>query len=725
MKRLSVSALAIALGALAPAAFAQSTHSAVSPAVTARIDQLLSQLTDDEKLSLVHGGMPAFMKNRPSDVAISAGFVEGVARLGVPPLRESDASLGVANAGRKDDDATALPSGLLLASTFDPDVAYAGGSMIGKEARQKGFNVMLNGGVNLVREPRNGRNFEYLGEDPLLAGLLGGEAIRGIQTNAVVSTVKHFALNAQEYGRHILNAVIDPAALRESDLLAFEIAIEKGRPASVMCAYNKVNTVYACENKPLLVDVLKRDWRWPGFVMSDWGAVHTATASMAGLDQESGEQLDKQVYFGAPLKAAIAAGQIPHAQLDDMVRRILTGMAETGLLEPQAQPAPLDTAADAPVAQREAEAGIVLLKNEGDLLPLARTARRIAVIGGKADIGVMSGGGSSQVIPKGSHIFPLPSYGPPWGAGIVYHPSSPLAALKAEFPEAQISYDPGTDPSAATAVARDADLVVVFATQWTAEGVDFPLTLPDNQDQVIAAVTAANPKTVVVLETGGPVLMPWLAQAPAVVEAWYPGQKGGEAVARVLAGEVDVAGRLPVSFPQSLDQLPRPKLDGEGIRETLDLTGGVPFDVTYREGADVGYRWYEKQGLKPLFPFGWGLSYTNFSHDRLEARGGRTLTVRFRIANTGRREGTDVAQVYAAAPGQTRRLIGWGRVSLRPGQSRTMTVVADQRLLARFDAAASRWRVPGGRYQVTLSRFAGDPEARTVAAEIEAATLEP
>jgi beta-glucosidase len=735
MKRLSlgvfsravllVGVMVAAFGAVA--APAEAANLGVSPAVAVWVDQLLSQMTDDEKLTLVHGGMPAFMKNRPSDVAISAGYVEGVARLGIPPLRESDASLGVANAGRRNDDAVALPSGLLLASTFDPEIAFAGGAMIGKEARQKGFNVMLDGGVNLVREPRNGRNFEYLGEDPLLAGLLGGAAIRGIQTNAVASTVKHYALNAQEDGRHLLNSVINPAALRESDLLAFEIAIETGRPASVMCAYNKVNSVYACENKPLLADVLKHDWGWPGFVMSDWGAVHSATASMAGLDQESGEQLDREVYFGAPLKAAIAEGQIPHAQLDDMVRRILTGMAETGLLDPLPAPAPLDTAADAPVAQREAEAGIVLLKNDGGLLPLVRTARRIVVIGGKADIGVLSGGGSSQVIPLGSHIFPLPNWGPPWGAGIVYHPSSPLDALKAEFPGAAVSYDPGVDSAAAAAAARDADVVVVFATQWTSEGADVAsLQLPDRQDEMIAAVAAANPRTVVVLETGGPVLMPWLTQVPAVVEAWYPGQKGGDAIARILAGESDTAGRLPVTFPQSLDQLPRPKLDGQGIRETLDpAAAGGPFDVNYNEGADVGYRWYERKGSKPLFPFGWGLSYSAFSHDRLLVAGGRTLTVSFRIANVGPRPGADVAQIYAAAPGQTRRLIGWGRVSLRPGESRIMTVVADPRLLARFDTTANRWRVPGGLYQVTLSRFAGDPDAKTASAEVTPAMLEP
>jgi len=725
MKRLSRAAAAFAVGVLAASASAAAEGQGISPALAARVETLLAQMTLEEKLTLVHGSMPAFMRSRPSDVAISAGYVDGVARLNIPPLRESDASLGVANAGRTNDDATALPSGLLLASTFDPEIAFAGGSMIGKEARQKGFNVLLDGGVNLVREPRNGRNFEYLGEDPLLAGLMGGAAIRGIQTNRVASTAKHYALNAQESGRHILNAVIDPAALRESDLLAFEIALETGRPASVMCAYNKVNSVYACENKPLLVDVLKRDWRWPGFVMSDWGAVHSAAAAVAGLDQESGEQLDKAVYFAAPLKAALASGEIPGAQLDEMVRRILTGMGETGLLDPPSPPEPLDTAADAPVAQREAEAGIVLLKNDGNILPLARSVRRIAVIGGKADIGVMSGGGSSQVIPLGSHIFPMPSSGPSWGAGIVYHPSSPLAAIKAEFPGAEVSYDSGADPSAAASSARAADLAIVFATQWTSEGADTGLSLPDHQDALIAAVAAANPRTVVALETGGPVLMPWLAEVPAVLEAWYPGQKGGEALARVLAGEIDVAGRLPVSFPQSLAQLPRPKLDGEGLRETLDLNSGAAFDVAYSEGAEVGYRWYEKQKLQPLFPFGWGLSYSAFSHDQLRVQGGDTLRVSFRIANVGAREGSDIAQVYAAAPGQTRRLIGWGRVSLQPGQSRVVTVVADRRLLAQFDASANLWRVPGGRYQVSLSRFAGDPQSPTLSAEVAASTVGP
>jgi beta-glucosidase len=719
----SASAAFVAVASVASAQPPQTPPPSPNPA--ARVEALLLQMTEDEKLSMLHGAMPAFIPDRPADVIVSAGYVPGIARLGVPALRESDASLGVAAAGRKDDDAVALPSGLLLASTFDPDIAFAGGAMIGKEARQKGFNVLLAGGVDLVREPRNGRNFEYLGEDPLLAGRLAGASVLGVQSNAVIATVKHYVLNAQESGRHGLDAVIDPAALRESDLLAFEIAIETGRPASVMCAYNRINGPYACENKPLLTDVLKRDWDWRGFVMSDWGAVHSVGAAEAGLDQESGEQNDPQVFFAAPLKAALASGEVSQARFDDMVRRILTAMEQTGLLDPQTGPTPLDTAADTRVAEQEAEAGMVLLKNDGALLPLPRTVRRIAVVGGKADLGVLSGGGSSQVIPRGSHVYPVPGWAPYWLPGVVYHPSPPLDALRARLPTADIRFDPGEDPASAAAAARDADIALVFATQWTTEAADASLTLPDHQDAVIAAVVAANPHTVVVLETGGPVLMPWLDKVPAVVEAWYPGQAGGEAIARLLAGEIDPAGRLPLSFPQSEAQLPRPRLDGEGVREPAAPDNGPAFDVVYNEGADVGYRWFEKRAAEPLFPFGWGLSYTAFSHDLLSVTGGRTLTATFRISNVGGRAGTDIAQVYAAAPGQTRRLIGWSRVELGSGGSALATVVADPRLLARFDAAAGQWRIPGGAYQVTVGRFAGDPDALSASAVVAPALLQP
>ncbi|MBS0334264.1 MAG: glycoside hydrolase family 3 protein, partial [Proteobacteria bacterium] len=293
--RVSASSLALSLG-LVTTAFAEPpapAPSATSP--DARAAQMLARMTLDEKISLLHGEFPRLMRSLPPGVSISAGYVPGAPRLGIPSLRESDASLGVANAGRENDDAVALPSGMALAATWNPAIAASGGAMIGKETRQKGFNVLLAGGVNLTRDPFNGRNFEYLGEDPLLAGTLAGASIQGIQSQHVVSTTKHFVLNAQETGRHVADARIGEAALRESDLLAFELAIEKGRPGSVMCSYNKINGPYACEARHTLTDILKTDWGWKGWVMSDWGAVHSVDAAVAGLDQESGQQLDKQV----------------------------------------------------------------------------------------------------------------------------------------------------------------------------------------------------------------------------------------------------------------------------------------------------------------------------------------------------------------------------------------------------------------------------------------------
>ena len=699
----------IATAAPAPVQAAAPRRSAAETAAWARAAALVAKMTQAEKLSLVHGDFPLLMKNRPADIQVSAGYIPGVTRLGVPALRESDASLGVANARRgPKDDATALPSGLALAAGFDEDTAFAAGAMIGKEARQKGFNVLLAGGVNLVREPRNGRNFEYLGEDALLAGRLAGASIRGVQSNHVVSTTKHFALNAQETGRHVLDAVIDPAALRESDLLAFEIAIETGRPGSVMCAYNRLNGPYACENAPLF-SVLKKDWGWKGWVMSDWGAVHSAQAATTGLDQESGAQIDKQVYFGEPLKSALDKGEIPAARLDEMATRIVYGMAASGLLDRQPAADALDTAADGAVAQRAAEAGIVLLKNEGGAAPLAKGPKQIAVIGGHADIGVLSGGGSSQVEPIGSVSFKPPPGAPTWGGGPTYHPSSPLAAIRARAGAATVTYDDGSDVAKAVAVAKGADVVVVFATQWTTEGADTSLTLPDGQDDLIAAVAAANPRTVVMLETGGPVFTPWLDKVQTVVEAWYSGSKGGEAIARVLFGEVDAQGRLPVSFPASLAQLPRPVLDGlaDAKPEGLSTSTEAPFTVRYIEGAEVGYRWFEKTAAKPAFAFGRGLSYTTFRQDRLTVAGGGALTVSFSVTNTGARAGVDTPQVYAAAPGGVLRLIGWKRLALKPGETRRVSVTADPRLLAHFDTAANGWSLKGGRYRVAVGEEAG------------------
>jgi beta-glucosidase len=695
-----------------------------------RATAIVGKMTLDEKIALVHGLFPPMTKVKPANPLVpSAGHIEGIPRLGVPLVRESDASLGVANQveQRKGDVATALPSSLATAASFSPEIARAGGAMIGAEARAKRFNVLLAGGVNLTRDPWNGRNFEYLGEDPLLAGELGGAHIAGVQSAKIVSTIKHFALNSQETGRTILDARIDEAALRMSDLLAFQIAIEKGRPASVMCAYNKVNGDWACENDFLLNKVLKGDWGYPGWVMSDWGAVHsTVKAANAGLDQQSGQELDKALYFAEPLKAAVQKGAVPQARLDDMVTRYLTGLIETGAYDAPvaAQPVTPDYAANAQVAQRAAEAGIVLLKNEGDLLPVAATAKKIVVIGGAADLGVLSGGGSSQVRSVGGVPIeiPLASGAAASFVRITYHSSSPLAALKAALPQAEVTFVDGRNLNATLDAARAADLAIVFATQWTTEAEDVPdIRLPHHQDALIANIAAVQPKTAVVLETGGPVLMPWLDKVPAVVEAWYPGQRGGEAIANILTGKVNPSGRLPITFPANAGQPPRPapvgldRLSAAEAQAAADPASATNasvsgFPVDYVEGADVGYRWYEKKGARPAFPFGHGLSYTRFAYRNAKVTGGKALTVGLDVVNTGKVAGAAVPQVYVARDGSAApmRLAAFQRVELKPGESRRITLTAEPRVIADYDTALPGWRIAPGRYRVAVANDAAD-----------------
>jgi beta-glucosidase len=682
----------------------------------ARADRLVSVLTQDEKLTIVSGyfGIQKdwnhyrFPEARPQ----SAGLVRGVPRVGFPPQWQTDAGSGVATQGEAPPalERTLLPSGLLTASTWNPSLAEQGGAMIGREARASGFNVMLAGGVNLAREPRNGRNFEYGGEDPLLAGTMVGALVRGIQSNHLVATIKHYALNDQEEGRSSANVRIDEGAARTSDLLAFQIALEQGDPGSVMCGYNKVNGVYACQNDWLLDRVLKGDWGFRGYVMSDWTAAHdTALDANRGLDQETGiSRADKYVWLDK-LAAAIGRGEVRESRLDDMVRRIARALIEKGAVDDPVRQGPIDFAADARVAQADAEEGIVLLKND-QVLPLATRTRRIAVIGGHADAGVLTGGGSAQVYAPGGNA--VPGIGPAhWPGPQVYARSSPLDALRAELPQTAIAWSDGVDAGVAADAASRVDVAIVFLTQWTAESMDFPLTLPDGQDRLVEAVARANKHTVVVLETGGPVLMPWIDLVGGVVEAWYPGSAGGPAIARVLSGAVNPSGHLPVSFPRSLDQLPHPAIAGEGLPK------GQPFDVDYDEGAAVGYRWYDKRGLSPLFPFGLGLGYTSFAHEGLvvHAAGG-AIDVSLRLRNTGSRQGKDVVQVYVSpvaggweAP---RRLAGFAKVDLAPGAARDVTVRLDPRLLAMWDAARDGFRIAPGAYEVSVASSARDPGQR-------------
>lgn len=652
----------------------------------------------------------------PSGAIGSAAYVPGVPRLGWPALQESDAGLGVGNWGglvRPGDEATAFPSSLALAASFDPQLAYATGAMLGAEAHAKGFNVQLAGGVNLARDPRNGRNFEYVGEDPLLAGLIVGASIAGVQSRHVVSTVKHLALNSQETGRTVLDARIDEAGLRESDLLAFEIAIETGRPGAVMCAYNKVNGVYACESAFLINRVLKGDWGFRGWVMSDWAAAHSLEASVrAGLDQQSPQRPAEDWFAG--LAKAVNDGAIEREKVRDMALRVVRAVITVGALDYRASPGgSIDKQAHMALAQRTAEAGIVLLKNDG-VLPLASSTKRVVLIGGHADRWVLTGGGSSQVNPWGG--LQHDGRGADAMATVMmpgYIPSSPMKALQALRPDLRVTFDDGSDPARAAAAAALADVAIVFVEKPQAEGIDSPdLSLPAGQDALITTVAQANPRTVVVLETGNPVVMPWLRDIGAVLEVWYPGQRGGEAIAAILSGETAPSGRLPISFPKGVEQLPRPQLDGGNAVGVVGDGAKPPpaFAVDYAEGSDIGYRWFARKGIVPQFPFGFGLTYTQFRYSQLDLTAGTTLSARFSVTNVGDRAGVETAQLYlqSAPDRQQQRLLGWAKVFLQPGETRQVVIAADPRLLASWDKHQAAWRVTGGRYKVFAGAHAGD-----------------
>jgi len=681
-----------------------------------RAAALVSQMSDEELGVLVHGRMaiPFMGLTVPEGAILGAGYVPGIARLGIPALTESDASLGVAwIMGLRKDGATALPSGSALASSWDPDLLRAGGAMIGGEAHAKGFNVLLAGGVNLIRDPRNGRTFEYLGEDPWLAGTLGGASIAGIQSTHVLSTVKHFALNDQETGRQFHDVHIGDPAARESDLLAFQLAIERGQPGSVMCSYNKIHGAWGCENDPLLNGVLRGDWDYKGFVMSDWGAVHAVDYALKGLDQQSGEQLDRGVSFAALPDLAKTDARYA-VRLREMNQRILRSMFAVGIDKDPPVIHPIDFKANGDVAEKAALEGIVLLQNKDGALPLSLQTKRISVIGGFADSGVISGGGSSQVQGEAGPGVSIPLSGAGPMAGFMqqaYHKSPPLTAIRALVPGAEVTYRDGRYIADAVVAARKADVAIVFATQWMTEGLDQPdLSLPNGQDALIAAVAAANPRTIVVLETGGAVLMPWLSATPAVLEAWYPGARGGEAIAAILFGKANPSGRLPFTFPASESQLPRPVLPGSTTIEA-DFFGnskpGETLDVDYDvEGADVGYRWFARKGEKPLFAFGHGLSYTSFETEGLRLKAGKPLVAEATVRNTGARAGAEVVQLYlVSANGKpTLRLVGYQRVELAPGESHPVSVAIDPRLVANYEDGG--WHQSAGNYQFAIGRSA-------------------
>jgi beta-glucosidase len=660
-----------------------------------RANLVLAQMTLEEKLGLVHG-LGGF-----EDAGVrsngGAGVVSGIPRLGIPDLQLADSAVGVRAAAGRGRYATLLPSTVAEAATWDPKLAREYGALIGRELRDQQYNVSLGGGVDLMREPRNGRNFEYLGEDPILAGKMLAQFVQGLQSQKVLGDVKHFAFNDQETGRNIANVKLDKRAMRETDLLAFEIAITEGQPGMVMCSYNKVNGDWACENRYLLTDLLKKQWGFKGFVISDWGGTHsTAQAVNSGLDnEEPGSR-----YLGDDLKKAIESSEVPMARLDDMVRRILRSEFATGIVDDPPKGRVVDPFYGAEVAQQIAEQGSVLLKNANGELPWnAGTIESIAIIGSHADTSVLSGGGSAQVDPPGGGLSV-------YGGDPVWFPSSPLKSIRAKAPHASVAYDDGKDLVHAAVLAKASQHVIVFVNQPASEGKDLAsLVLPGDQDRLVETVAAANPRTIVVLETGGPVAMPWIDRVSAALEIWYPGIRGAEAAANLLFGDVNPSARLPITFAKSEADLAHPKVPGSDLKPVVPPAGRQdfrmpPFDINYTEGLKVGYKWFDAEDKQPLFAFGHGLSYTIFSYSDLKAEIGK---VTFTVKNAGARAGAEIAQVYAALPPAAqeppKRLVAWEKVTLEPGQSKTVSLRIEPKFLSIFNEQKDDWELLPGAYR--------------------------
>ncbi|MEV6826358.1 glycoside hydrolase family 3 C-terminal domain-containing protein [Amycolatopsis sp. NPDC051102] len=632
-----------------------------------RAAELVAAMTLDEKISQLHLQPDAEHQR----------FVPPIPRLGVPGFRIANGPAGMGPADDKPQKpATALPATMALASTFDTDVARRYGRLIGSETRALAHNVSEGPDINMARVPRNGRTFEGMGEDPVLAGTLAAADIRGIQENGTIAEVKHYAANNQETDRHGVDERIDERTLNEIYLPHFEQAVTEGHAGSVMCAYPKINGVFTCENPALLQGKLRDDWGFKGFVQSDWGAAHSTVGSAnAGMNLE----MIDGTWYGDKLKQAVLAGQVTEQRVDELLLPRFRTMFAFGQFDHPPVLTPLPTARHDAAAKEFAERGMVLLRNEHAQLPLDPAVRSIALIGPFATKAKTGGGGSSAVIPT-STVDPLPG-------------------LQQRVPGAAVTLDDGSDPARAAALARTADVSVAMVGDNEAEGKDrASLALDGNQDALVAAVAEANPHTVVVVKSGGPVLMPWASRVPSILQAWYPGQQDGAAVASVLFGDVNPSAKLPITFPAA---------DADTPANTPAQFPGVNGVATYSEGLQIGYRWFDAQERTPLFPFGHGLSYTTFAFSDLKVRNtGDGATATFTVRNTGRRAGAEVAQLYlgfpAAAGEPPRQLKGFSRVSLAPGRSQRVTIHLDTRDFSVWDTGHHAWQPVRGAFTVSV-----------------------
>ncbi|MEF8851941.1 MAG: glycoside hydrolase family 3 C-terminal domain-containing protein [Haloarculaceae archaeon] len=694
------------------------------------ISRLLEELTLEEKVSLVHGAT--------DEEGTATGFIPGVERLDVPPVRLSDGPLGV----RTDEPATAFPASIALASSFDPDLAREFGEALGREANARDQDVVLAPGLNLVRVPNCGRNFEYYSEDPVLAGSMAAAVVSGIQSRDVVATPKHYVANNQETARASVSAEVDRRVLRELYLPAFRDAVDAGA-GSVMSSYNRVNGTDMSEHDHLLREVLKGEWGFSGYVVSDWfgteSVVDTANggldlqmpgisarelfASMGMDDEETGEMDPGDFAFsdGMPdpttgglyaeeLADAVESGAVPKTRLDDMVARVLRSLEAVGHFDGADREGAIDTPEHRELAATIATRGSVLLENDGTL-PLADDAD-VAVIGPNVDEAILGGGGSSETTPfvettpvEGLEVRADGDVTVARGVERV----EDVSLFDAFAPDDEDDEARDVSISDAVAAAEDADVAVVFVRDQATEAADREtLRLPGEQDELVEAVAAANDRTVVVLNTSGPVELPWRADVGAVLAAWYPGQAHGDAAAAVLYGDADPGGRLPVTFaPES-----------EYPANTERRFPGVDGRVHYDEGLLVGYRHFDASDAEPTYPFGHGRSYAEFSYDDVTTIDDATVEVT--VENVGDRAGREVVQAYVESPEAPdeldrppREFAGAAPVDLAAGESETVTLALDERAFGRWTPDEG-WTTDPGAYVVETGRSARDPRASVV-----------
>ncbi len=684
-----------------------------------RVEDILSRLTLVEKIALTHGN--------------SKFTVAGVERLGIPEFTMSDGPHGVRaeverdswnDAGWTTDSASYLPVGSALASTWNRELACQFGQVLGAEARSREKDVILGPGVNLHRTPLCGRNFEYMGEDPYLMAQMVVPVVKGIQEQDVAACVKHYALNNQEHDRDTVNVKVSERALREIYLPAYEAAIREGGALTVMAAYNKFRGDYCTASNYLLTNILKNEWGFKGAVISDWNAVHsTVPAAMAGLDIEMGTDKESYsaYYFADSLLKAVKDGRVPESVIDDKARRVLRVIIEVNTLDEDQSQGAFTVREHFDAARAVAREAIVLLKNE-QVLPLDKNSiQSVAVIGDNATRRHAQEGGSS-------------------GVKAIYE-VTPLDGLKNKIGDelnisfargfkrwSEWSWDDGLnyqfDPAEAKKlrreavdVARKSDVAIIFAGlshHFDTEGHDRKdMKLPYDQDRLIEAVSRVNSRTIVVLVSGSPVEMPWVNKVPAILQAWYAGMEGGNAMADILFGDVNPSGKLCCTFPEKLNDSPP---------HAMGNYPGKNKEVDYAEGVFVGYRYFDSKNVEPLFPFGHGLSYTTFSYSDLELEPVNTddeiVKVMVNVKNTGDRAGAEVVQLYvsdakASVPRPAKELKAFEKIKLQAGEAHTVSFILSRDAFSFYDEESETWKTESGLFKILIGSSSRDIRQKT------------